>query len=207
MLTYVPLDIMTTPALKHLFLSVHTTSLTQEGEIIQFLHRSQAPVEYFYYKGKTRFIQHENVNLVHCDEGNFSLMLNSMPRLIELEIHLPALSSVLSFLRDPAHLPRLTRLYNVGDLCTTSPRDGSSFLVLSGPRISDILCIIHKRCRKHNEPDDGERIWLKELALPMHEEHERHIRENEGFRQAEVEFGNTHQCNELIEVWRFEDYL
>lgn len=204
---HLPLDMITTPALKHLFLSVHTTSLTQEGEIIQFLHRSRAPVEYFYYEGKTRFIQHENVNLVHCDEGNIPLMLNDMPGLVELEIHRPALSSVLSFLRDPTRLPRLTRLYNAGDLCTISPRDGSSFLALSGPRISDILFIIHNRCRKHNEPDNGERVWLKELALPMHEEHERHIRESEVFRQAEVEFGNTHECNELIKGWRFEDYL
>lgn len=195
-----PLILITAPALIHLALSVHTTSSNLQRDIIRFLRRSQAPVKHFFCEGvglydDAGYLIDEGSDNDDGDlgEDDIRLFLEEMPGLVELNMHQPALSSVLSFLGDPTHLPELTKIYNEGDLLINENESDGSTDALSDPRVQDILNIIDRRCRKRHELDADGRVWLKMLALPVYEEQDRLIRETEIFRQADVEFENTYE--------------
>lgn len=128
---HVPLSLITAPVLKHLAVIKRTLSAKLDVEIIEFLRRSQAPVEYFRFERLQETI-YDDAGLLQDDERNDDAdlpvsdvsffapedhhilsMVREMPVLEELEVHEP----VISFLRDPTHLPRLRKIYNEGGLC------------------------------------------------------------------------------------------
>lgn len=207
-----PLSLITAPALEHLAVIEQTLWSNFDMEIIQFLRRSQAPVGYFCYSRRSSEGYDDGGYTSNDDEdylGDNSIlqMVEFMPALEELEVHEPALSSVMYFLRDPTHLPRLRKIYNEGELLVANISDGSPS-PLSGPGVRDILTLINRRCRKRNTPNNGKRIWLEKLALPVHKEHEKLIRENVIFRKAVLDFESTHECQDGSYSGEFyEDYL
>lgn len=191
---FLPLSLITAPALEHLAVIEDTVWSNSDMEIIQFLRRSQAPVGYFCYSRRSpeRYVEGDYTS--NDDEDHSIIqMVELMPVLEELEVHEPALSSVLYFLRDPTHLPRLRKIYNEGELFFANIADGS-LSPLPGPSVRDILTLIKRRCRKRNTRNNGERIWLEKLALPVHKGHEELIRKNGIFRQAVLDFESTHEC-------------
>lgn len=207
---HLPLSLITAPALEHLAVIEQTSWSNFDMEIIQFLRRSQAG--YFCYSRRSSegyddggYTSDEDED--YLGDNSILLMVKLMPVLEELEVHEPALSSVMYFLRDPTHLPRLRKICNEGELLIADISDGSPS-PLPGPGVRDILLIINRRCRKRNTPDNGKRIWLEKLALPVHEEHEKLIRENGIFRQAVLDFESTHECQDGSYSGEFyEDYL
>lgn len=217
-----PLSIITTPALHHLALSI---GLGFDDDIIRFLRRSQAPLQYFFYEGEASTGYNEwdvdfsdssnddgddssdsssEDDKVAPDDTKVLEMLKEMPDLVELEIIEPALSKVMSFLEDPNHLPHLTRLYNDGSLVVARISDGSP-IGLPGPCVQEILTLIDKRCRKRNAPVIEGRIWLEKLSLPVHKEHQRMIREDRKLLRAIVDFNSTHECQDSSNGGEFFD--
>lgn len=206
---HLPLSLITAPALEHLAVIEQTMWSNFDKEIIQFLRRSQAPVGYFYYSRRSSDDYDDDGSTSNDDEdylgdNSILLMVKLMPVLEELEVHEPALSSVMYFLRDPTHLPRLRKICNEGELLVANGLLDAS--PLPGPGVRDILLLINRRCRKRNTPDNSNRIWLEKLALPVHEEHEKLIRENGIFHQAVLDFESTHECRDGSYSGEFYEY-
>lgn len=197
-----------TPALTHLAVCDETLRSNLDMDIIYLLRRSRAPVEHFFYE-RAQSSGHDDgpYDLFSDDrddsedrgyegDDNVLLMLKEMPRLSELEVVGPALSCVLYFLSFPNNSPRLTEINNVGTLASPRISDGSPY-ELYEPDANIILDIIKRRCRKHHTFDNGHRIWLRKISLPVYSRQEGRIRKSAIFRRADVEFVNT---------WDFSDY-
>lgn len=193
-----PLRVITAPVTRHLVLSGSGT----DNDIIQFLRRSQAPVESFSYEGSQIDIYNDwetydsdnEEDYQPLDDTKLILMLREMQDLLDVHIFEPALTGVLHYLMNPAHLPRLRNLYNEGILKVACMSDGSPY-PLPGPTVSEVLTVIRSWCREQNGPVIEGHQYLEKLSLPVHEEHERKIREHAIFRQVIVDFESTHKCD------------
>jgi len=201
-----PLNLMTAPVLEELKVIIIKTSSefnaleNRGGTIIEFLRRSNTPLKRFSYS--TGGDEATNMNL-----GN---ILRAMPDLRELSVENPKLCrSDLVMLQDPAVCPRLSVVHSFGEIIV---RDSWHRMCddKDEPSYMNIVDLIRARCRKRGPVDCGfeqasedasirERVWVKRLELPLHEQDEEQLRKDEIFCMADVEFVNTHECN--VEYW------
>lgn len=185
---YFPLYLFTAPMLKHLTVKDDVSfdndgepthpSRNFDDEILFLLRRSRAPVVSFHYLNDSQI------------SDSITMMLDEMPDLVKLHIEdqtLPA--AVLEALKSPLVCPRLTTIRND---CTLEC--GGGLTARCGYK--SVLQLMKARCRKHgNGPgcikEEGELVYITDLAFPLHDSCERKFSKNKIFREADVVWKNT----------------
>lgn len=185
------LHFVTAPALEYLTIEEDTVVRQREQEVEEgeavtfrafdfgiflFLSRSEAPIRSFSFSSDTR------------EEIAFVLMMHKMPGLVTLNLKGVALPSTIMQVLKSEHCPLLTSIHIEGRLSADESHDMTQ----------SILELIEQRCRKRDSRfDEGnDRVYVKKLALPVHEPYEEELRKLEAFLGADVEWSNTHACDD-----------
>lgn len=144
--------------------------------IFLFLSRSEAPIQSFSFSSDTR------------EEIAFVLMMHKMPGLVTLNLKGVAFPSTIMQVLKSEHCPLLTSIHIEGRLSADESHDMTQ----------SILELIEQRCRKRDSRfDEGnDRVHVKKLALPVHGPYEEELRKLEAFRGADVDWSNTHACDD-----------
>lgn len=192
---YFPLYLFTAPMLKHLTVEDDVgfdedgepthPSRNFDDEILFLLRRSRAPVESFHYLNDSQ--------IGDC----ITMMLNKMPDLVKLHIESQTLpAAALKALKNSLVCPRLTTIRND---CTLDLDGG----LPTQCGYKNILQLIKARCRKHghgssciNAQEEGELVYITDLAFPLHDSCERKFSKNKIFREADVVWENTKETSD-----------
>lgn len=193
------LKLIVAPALRELSVidegthSLRTTSDEFSSEVYWLIRRSNAPVERFRYSSGPRMASGATID-----------MLSVLPELRELVIRDSEMSaSTVRYLENAYTCPRLTFIYSAGNIVCTRMNTRDRRTAMQGElHVRHIVNFVAARCCKLDGRGFGgptysaeDRVWVKKLAFPMHRKDEEILRADELFKEADVQFTNTHVCD------------